>query len=140
MKPLELQCAMGRIQLRRLQEFKDARRLNFHRLSRAFAASKTFDLIGPIPNSDPCWFSFPLLVTRNNRGEIMQTFEDQNIETRTVFSGNILKHPAYKDVDVIQIGDLKNADIIMARGMFLSCHPSLTIEMVQHISDVGNKI
>jgi len=139
-KPLELQCAMGRVQLKRLQEFKDARRLNHHRLDRAFVDSKQFQTLGHLPNSDPCWFSFPLLLKNDNRGKVMQTFEDANIECRTVFSGNILRHPAYKDIEIIQIGDLKNADIIMARGMFLSCHPSLTIEMIQHISDVGNRI
>jgi CDP-6-deoxy-D-xylo-4-hexulose-3-dehydrase len=140
MKPLELQCAMGRIQLRRLQEFKDARRLNFHRLSRAFADSKTFELIGPLPDSDPCWFSFPLLCKGDNRGKIMEHFEANNIETRTIFSGNILRHPAYKDTEHIQIGTLRNSDEIMKRGMFLSCHPSLTVEMIQHMSDVGNTI
>lgn len=140
MKPLELQCAMGRVQLKRLQEFKDARRLNHHRLDRAFTDSKKFTNIASLPNSDPCWFSFPLLINGDDRGKIMDTFENANIETRTVFSGNILRHPAYKDVEVIKIGNLKNSDIIMARGMFLSCHPSLTVEMIQHISDVANKL
>lgn len=140
MKPLELQCAMGRVQLRRLQEFKDARRLNYHRLDRGFASAQAFQLLTHLQNSDPCWFSFPILVKGENRGKIMQTFEDANIECRTVFSGNIMRHPAYKDVEVIQIGDLKNSDEIMKRGMFLSCHPSLTIEMIQHMVDTGNRI
>ncbi|MCK9355134.1 MAG: aminotransferase class I/II-fold pyridoxal phosphate-dependent enzyme [Gallionella sp.] len=140
MKPLELQCAMGRVQLRRLQEFKDARRLNYHRLDKIFVNHRAFTTLGHLPNSDPCWFSFPLMVNGDNRGQIMQTFEDQNIETRTVFSGNILKHPAYKDVELIKIGDMKNADEIMKRGMFLSCHPSLTPDMIQFISDVASKI
>lgn len=139
-KPLELQCAMGRVQLKRLQEFKDARRLNYHRLDKGLTSAQAFQLLTHVQNSDPCWFSFPLLVRGTNRGKIMQTFEDANIECRTVFSGNILRHPAYKDVEVIKIGTLRNSDEIMKRGMFLSVHPSLTIEMIQHMVDTGNRI
>ena len=140
MKPLELQCAMGRIQLKRLQEFKDARRLNHHRLDRIFTNSKTFTPLSSLANSDPCWFSFPLLLRGDNRGKVMDHFEQAGIETRTVFSGNILRHPAYKDIEAIKIGTLVNADIIMARGMFLSCHPSLTVDQIQYIADTASKI
>lgn len=140
MKPLELQCAMGRVQLKRLQEFKAARRENYLWLATIFANfEKMFKLLDYLGNSDPCWFSFPLLVKGDNRGKVMQTFEDANIETRTVFSGNILRHPAYQDIEVIQVGALTNADIIMAHGMFLSCHPSLTQEMIEYIGEVASK-
>jgi CDP-4-dehydro-6-deoxyglucose reductase, E1 len=140
MKPLELQCALGRVQLKRLQEFKDARRLNHYKISRIFEGSKKFTNLGHLQNSDPCWFSFPILVNGDDRGRIMQTFEDKNIEVRTVFSGNILKHPAYKDVDCITIGDYRNSNEIMARGMFLSCHPSLTDDKIQFIADVVTQL
>lgn len=138
MKPLELQCALGRVQLKRLQEFKDARRKNFSRLCNVFVPLGLFETIDYIDESDPCWFSFPLLV-KKDRGRIMQTLEENNIECRTVFSGNILRHPAYKDIEVIQIGDLKNSDTVMSRGMFLSCHPSLTREMISFIGEVAAK-
>lgn len=140
MKPLELQCALGRVQLKRLQEFKDARRLNHYKLSRAFEGSKKFINIAKLQNSDPCWFSFPILVNGDDRGRIMQTFEDKNIEVRTVFSGNILKHPAYKDVECITIGGYRNSNEIMARGMFLSCHPSLADDKIQFITDVVTQL
>lgn len=70
----------------------------------------------------------------------METFEKNNIECRTIFSGNILRHPAYKDTEVIQIGDLHNADDVMANGMFLSVHPSITPEMIDFIEDVAQSL
>ena len=139
MKPLELQCAMGRVQLKRLQEFKDARNFNHSYLHMQFDDLFKFRTVQTIDGADTCWFSFPLLV-KENRGKVMQTFEDNNIECRTIFSGNILRHPAYKDVEVIQIGDLKNSDYIMAHGMFLSCHPSLSIEKIDFIREVAESI
>lgn len=140
-KPLELQCAMGRVQLKRLSEFKAARLDNFLKLSWQFHEHPILKRVGYNADYDPCWFSFPLLVRGGNaRGPIMDYFEENNIETRTVFSGNITRHPAYKDSEYFVVGDLKNADEIMKRGMFLSCHPSLTSDMIDFIGEVASQL
>jgi CDP-6-deoxy-D-xylo-4-hexulose-3-dehydrase len=70
----------------------------------------------------------------------MDEFEKNNIECRTIFSGNITRHPAYVNTKYIKIGDLTASDDVMKRGMFFSCHPSITEEMVQFIGDVAWKI
>lgn len=137
-KPLELQCAMGRVQLKRLQEFKDARRRNFKHLMEVLRTTM-FSFVSSYTFADPCWFSFPLLC-KGNRKQVMETFEKNNIECRTIFSGNILRHPAYRDVEHIQIGTLDNADVVMHEGMFLSVHPSLTPEMIEYIGEVARSI
>lgn len=139
MKPLELQCAMGRVQLRRLQEFKNARRKNHYLLTQAFKKNVRFKLIENLPDSDPCWFSFPLLC-KVPRKIVIDTFEKNNIECRTIFSGNIVRHPAYKYTEMITIGSLNNSDEVMRDGMFLSCHPSITPEMIDFIKVVANSI
>jgi CDP-6-deoxy-D-xylo-4-hexulose-3-dehydrase len=59
------------------------------------------------------------------RKRVMDFFESLNIETRTIFSGNILRHPAYKGTGE-QVGDLTNSNEVMEKGMFISNHPSLT--------------
>jgi CDP-6-deoxy-D-xylo-4-hexulose-3-dehydrase len=139
MKPLELQCAMGRVQLKKLQSFKDARRINHARLVKEFEKNDKFTMIESLQGSDPCWFSFPVLCN-TPRKHVMEEFEKNNIECRTIFSGNIIRHPAYKDTKYIKIGDLTAADDVMKRGMFLSCHPSITEEMTSFIGDVAWKI
>lgn len=139
MKPLELQCAMGRIQLGKLQQFKDARRENYRLLTEQFRGLSSFTLIKHLPDSDPCWFSFPLMCNVP-RGKVMDTFEKNNIECRTIFSGNITRHPAYADVDMEIMSDLEVSDEVMKRGMFLSCHPSITPEMIEFIGSIAKTL
>lgn len=140
MKPLELQCAMGRIQLKKLTRFKDARRKNHKLLEDQFRGNKKFTIISQLEDADPCWFSFPLLCTGVARRHAMETFEKNNIECRTIFSGNITLHPAYKDTPKVVIGTLKNADIVMKDGMFLSCHPSIDEDMINFIGKIAREM
>lgn len=139
MKPLELQCAMGRIQLKKLQKFKEARRINHELLTEQFKNNSNFTLTETMDYCSPCWFSFALLCNVP-RKQVMAKFEENNIECRTIFSGNIIRHPAYKDTPMYVMEPLKNADDIMKRGMFLSCHPSITKEMIEFIGKVGRSI
>lgn len=136
MKPLELQCAMGRVQLKRLEDFR-AKRLANEKLMRAvFSKYPKFTLIESPKNATVCWFSFPLLCTGIRRKVVMDTLEANNIECRTIFSGNILRHPAYKYTEYKAHGDMPNADIVMRDGMFLSVHPTITPEMINFIDEV----
>lgn len=139
MKPLELQCAMGRVQLKKLQTFKEARSKNHALLFDAFKFNPRFKLLRTIPDSDPCWFSFAMLCN-TPRKQVMEEFEKNNIECRTIFSGNILRHPAYIDSSYIKMVSLDNADEVMKRGMFLSCHPLVTKEMIDFIKRVADNL
>jgi CDP-6-deoxy-D-xylo-4-hexulose-3-dehydrase len=135
-KPLELQCAIGRIQLRKLGWFKQRRAENFGKLMAVFAKLPKFAAIEWPENSEPCWFSFPFYCRGVKRGLVMDTLEKNNIECRTIFSGNILKHPAYKDIDVVRFDPYPNADDVMFNGMFISVHPSINDEMIAFIEKV----
>lgn len=142
-KPLELQCAMGRVQLNRLFDFKRKRRSNWSKLNNVFDKyKKFFNTMEYLPESGPCWFSFPFMTTVIPRRVVMETLEKNNIECRTIFSGNILKHPAYKDIEVKTMkingvaDNLKFSDDVMANGVFISVHPSITDEMIQFIDKV----
>jgi len=140
LKPLELQCAMGRVQLKKLESFVGKRFNNYQKLKKIFTKYPQFQVVEAISNSFPCWFSFPILCKGIKRSEVMDELERNNIECRTIFSGNVLRHPAYKDVNAIQVGNLKNADYVMANGVFLSCHPSLTSEKINFIGKVIEKL
>lgn len=140
MKPLELQCAMGRVQLKKLEDFRERRLQNEKLMREVFSKYSKFTLIESPKNAEVCWFSFPLLCTGIQRLIVMDTLESNNIECRTIFSGNVLRHPAYKDIKYKSHSEMKNADLVMKDGMFLSVHPSITKEMIEFIDKVVGEI
>lgn len=130
-KPLEVQCAMGRVQLKRLDGFKKKRISNFNELKETFDQYKEFKTLDY--NDENCWFGFPFICKGIERKKVMDFFESLNIETRTIFSGNILKHPAYAHTEHITISELKNCETVMRKGMFITNHPSLTRSQMNFI-------
>lgn len=143
LKPLELQCAMGRVQLKKLEGFKQRRTENYNKLKEVFAKHPAFETIETMDGADVCWFSFPFYCRDVDRKTTMATLEANNIECRTIFSGNITKHPAYKDTHIsIPLGGdkLLGADDVMKNGVFISVHPSITDEMIAFIDQVLGEI
>lgn len=140
MKPLELQCAMGRVQLKKLEEFREKRSANEKLMRKVFEKYPQFTLIESPKNADVCWFSFPLLCKGIKRKLVMDTLEANNIECRTIFSGNVLKHPAYTYIGYHAHSQMVNADMVMRDGMFLSVHPSITPDMIQFIDETVGSI
>lgn len=126
LSPLELQAAMGRVQLKRTEEIKGKRKANFDYLY--YELSKYLDLIMPvwIDGADPSWFSFPITYA-GDRGKLVAHLEANGIETRSMFAGNILKHPAYKGMK-IKHGDLTQSDIILKHSFWVGVHPRMTQE------------
>lgn len=129
---LELQAAMGRIQLRKAKEIKRLRKKNFDYLLLNLPQNK--DLIFPnwVDGADICWFSFPLTTT-GDRGKLVKYLEKHGIETRSMFAGNITKHPAYKNIKFKVSGDLKEANYILEHSFWITCHPRLTQEDLEYI-------
>ena len=132
---LELQAAMGRVQLRKIQKIKEARQRNFDYLTEHL--SRFPDLLLPvsIPGADVCWFSYPI-TTRGDRGELLRYLEKKGIETRPLFSGQIHKHPAYAESKYRLSGDLEQSEYIMCQSFWISCHPSLTEANLKYIVKV----
>lgn len=123
---LEVQAAMGRAQLKKAGAIKEARKNNFMELYQRL--SKFPDIILPkwSPMADICWFAFPISV-KGDRALLLKHLEEREIETRPMFTGNILRHPAYKNVKVRKM-KLKDADWITEHSFWISCHPRLTQE------------
>lgn len=145
---LELQAAMGRVQLRKTVKIKATRQKNFWLLSRGikrlntenlFTNGKKFLLELPktIPNADVCWFSFPLTY-HGERGPLLRHLEKNGIETRPLFSGNITRHPAYQKGTYRTSGELKEADYITKHSFWVSTHPSLSRSDVDYMLKVFN--
>jgi len=135
---LELQAAMGRVQLRKIEKIKKARKNNFEYLTKHL--SRFNDLILPHfrKGVDVCWFSYPL-TTKGDRGVLLKYLEKNGIETRPMFSGNITLHPAYKNSNYRISGNLKEANYITKHSFWISCHTSLTKSDLEYIINVFNK-
>lgn len=129
---LELQAAMGRVQLKKTKKIKEARAKNFYTLYTHLQKHK--DLFLPIwhKDADICWFSFPITYV-GKRGKLLRHLEKAGIETRPMFSGNITKHPAYKHSKFRISGELIEANYIMRQSFWISCHPSLTKSDLKYI-------
>jgi len=122
LSPLELQAAMGRVQLKKTENIKKRRRANYEYLYKHL--SQFNDLIMPTPmkGADPSWFSFPLTCL-GPRGPLVAHLEACGIETRSMFAGNILKHPGYLKVKHRKGTSLMEADFILHQSFWIPCHP-----------------
>lgn len=121
---LELQAAMGRIQLRKSNKVKAFRKKNFNYLIQKLRQFSALVMPQWLPNADVCWFSLPL-TTRTNRSALVAHLEKHGIETRSMFSGNITRHPAYAHSKYKVFGKLKEANYILEHSFWITCHPRL---------------
>lgn len=133
LKPLELQAAMGRVQLRRLGEFKRARTRNADTLSKVL--SKRADKI-VLPSSNPlanvCWYTFPITLKSGSRKKVLDALDKANIEWRPILAGNIARQPAFKK-HVIVRDKLKNADQLLNMSFWVSVHPTHSKEVMEFV-------
>lgn len=134
LSPLELQATMGRVQLKRTEEIKRLRKRNFEYLYKHL--SEYEDLVMPtwVEGADVCWFAFPLS-SRSNRGKLVAHLEKNGIETRSMFAGNILRHPGYKDVKCRSM-KLTEADWILEHSFWIGVHPRYGIKDLNYVLKV----
>ena len=130
----ELGASFGLVQLDKLSENIEIRQQNFKRQCEFFSKYKNF-FSNPIETSEcsTAWLAFPILLKEDapfTRRDFQIYLEERNIQTRVVFTGNILRQPMVKDVDLIknQTG-YPNADAVMERGVLLPVHHGMTEEM-----------
>jgi CDP-6-deoxy-D-xylo-4-hexulose-3-dehydrase len=133
-----MQAALGLSQLKKLDYFISRRRENFEYLYAGLKDISAFIMPKATENSEPSWFGFPITLREDhpiNREDFLRYLDSKKIGTRLMFAGNILKQPAYKDVDFRVVGSLKNTDTIMKRTFWLGVYPGLTSEMLDYVID-----
>jgi len=91
-----------------------------------------------VKGADVCWFSFPV-TTLGDRGKLVAHLEKQGVETRSMFSGDITKHPAYKDSKFEINGRLWQAQYILKHSFWITCHPRLKKSDLDYIIMVFKK-
>jgi CDP-6-deoxy-D-xylo-4-hexulose-3-dehydrase len=163
LKPLDVQAAIGRAQLAKLDGFLAARRANWSRLRHLLA-----DLEGPLafmlptnatawsgtgfswsqgrPACDPSWFGFMLLVRpggRIDRTGLARALDKAKIGNRMLFGGNLVRQPAFTrlrdDSDgraLRVVGDLAGSDILASQALFIGVYPGLTAEQIDYMASV----
>jgi len=117
MKCSEMSAAFGLVQLERFQTFKQKRRDNIERYLENLKDVK--ELILPDDSIKPNWLAIPLQTER--RLELLNYLEDNNIQTRVTFAGNVTRHPIYREY----LQEFKNADTVMKNGFLLGAHQGL---------------
>ena len=138
LKATDMQAALGLSQLKKIDDFTAARKANFSYLYSKLQGSKGLILPEATPNSDPSWFGFPITLEPESsvsRSGLLKFLDSRKIGTRLLFAGNLLKQPAYRDVDFRVIGDLKNTDIVMNRTFWVGTYPGLTFEMLDFVAE-----
>jgi CDP-6-deoxy-D-xylo-4-hexulose-3-dehydrase len=137
LKPLDLQCAIGKVQLKKIHLFNKRRKENFKVLCNFFRKYEDcFILPQSLPKADPAWFAFILTLKKNvgfSRRDLILHLEQQGIETRPLFAGNILKQPAFQNIACRISGSLENADLIMNNSFFVGLYPGISQEHLDKI-------
>jgi CDP-4-dehydro-6-deoxyglucose reductase, E1 len=141
LKPIELQCAMGMQQLKKLPEIHNLRRRNYQLLFDIYAKyEEFFHLPRAQDKADPSWFAFPLTVRQGapfTRADIVDYLEENLIQTRPYFAGNIMLQPAYSHLmDPKQARDnYPNATHAMTHTYFHGTSPVITPEQIAYIGE-----
>lgn len=142
LKVTDMQAAIGCEQLKKFPSFIEARRHNWERLHAALESYQD-KLILPEPaaNSKPSWFGFLISVKPEsglNRNDVTRYIEDHQVQTRLLFSGNIIKHPCFnqlRDTDAYRVaGSLEATEFILNNTFWVGVYPGMTDEMIDYMA------
>lgn len=135
--PLEISAAFALVQLKRLPGFIKKRRANFTDLLKFFAKKDFFILPEQTPKTTTAWLAFPLIIKPGapfTRLELVTFLEGQNIQTRPVFTGNILMQPGFKKIKHRKVEKtFPNTDLVMKNGFVVACHQGLEADQISYL-------
>lgn len=145
LKVTDMQAAVGCEQLKKLPYFVKKRKENWKALKNELAGLEEF-LILPEPekNSDPSWFGFLISIRQNTtikRNDLVNYIESKGIQTRMLFSGNLIKHPCFNEMRESQrgyrvVGTLENTDLIMNNTFWVGVYPGMSEEMITYMGKI----
>ena len=139
LKMNEASAAFGLEQVKKLPKFLKTRTKNFEHLYKFFTRyEQWFHLPKLIPGAKTNWLAFPLTIRVNapfTRYDFLHHLENDGIQVRVLFSGNITRHPVYKNVSMRHVvsGWLATADFVMARGLLLGAHHGMSVKDAEYM-------
>ena len=142
LKVTDMQAAVGCAQLDKLPEFTRRRRENFAYLHNGLKDLAEFQLFEKYPESEPAWFGFLMTVKDGahfTRNDLTKHLESNKIQTRNLFSGNLLKHPCFEGLaegkDYRVAGELRNTDKIMNDSFWIGVFPGMSKAKLDYMMD-----
>lgn len=142
LKVTDMQAAVGCEQLKKFPSFIERRRHNWQRLHDALLpVQDKIILPEPCENSVPSWFGFLISVKPESgvsRYDVTRFVEERGVQTRLLFSGNLIKHPCFDQIrgtDAYRVaGDLTNTDYVMNNTFWVGVYPGMTDEMIDYMA------
>jgi CDP-6-deoxy-D-xylo-4-hexulose-3-dehydrase len=138
LKVTDMQAAIGCAQLEKLEGFIASRRANFDRLMDIL---RPYDdrllLPAATPHSQPSWFGLVISVREDagfSRDDLVRFLEANRVETRSLFAGNLLRHPAFERVPHRIVRDLANTDLAMHHTFFIGVYPGLDSAQLDYVA------
>jgi CDP-6-deoxy-D-xylo-4-hexulose-3-dehydrase len=139
-EPSEMGAAFGVVQLNKLKHNIDTRTKNYHRMRTFFSQYEEFFILPKqLPDCWTGWLAYASTIRESApfiRRDLQIFLEKRNIQTRTVFTGNILRQPGFKNVNCVKAaGGYPESDKVMRGGMLLACHHGLSEEQIVHVME-----
>ena len=147
LKATDLQASIGIEQIKKIPEFIERRRHNWDRLRGALEAiNHKITLPEPADNSVPSWFGFLITVKEESgidRNRVTQYLEEHQIQTRLLFAGNLIRHPAFDNIRNTNayrvVRELKITDYVMNNSFWVGVYPGMTDDMIDYMAEIIKK-
>lgn len=140
LKVTDMQAAIGCAQLEKLPKFIEQRISNYKRLYETLRGIRQLEFVEAQPNSEPSWFGFMMTVkddAKFERNDIVAFLEKHNIQTRSLFAGNMIRHPAFSSLEMGRdykiVGELKVTDKIMTNSFWIGVYPGMDDEKISYM-------
>jgi CDP-6-deoxy-D-xylo-4-hexulose-3-dehydrase len=135
LKPLDLQGAIGLVQLKKMQEFHLKRVSNKDKIQNILSRLDGLKFPSFFPKADISWFGVPIICSDYlSKNKLVNYLEENGIQTRNYFAGNILVHPAYKHLENWE--SYTNANAVLEKVFFVGCSPTISESNIEYLASV----
>lgn len=132
LKPMDFQGSIGSVQIEKFDEIHNLRRKNKQLIQELFEKIPGVRSVNELPKSETSWFGVPIICdSKELKNKLVKYLEDNKIQTRNYFAGNILMHPGYSHLDSYE--KYPNACKVLDLVFFVGCSPTITEEMIDYI-------
>ena len=135
LKPIDMLGSIGSIQISKFDEIHSKRRSNKEKLHKIFEQIPGVRVVSERPEAETSWFGVPIICD-GDKTELVKFLEDNKIQTRNYFAGNLLIHPAYRHIE--SAFNYPNAMKVLDNVFFVGCSPVITDSMIEYIEEVIN--
>jgi len=138
LKPLDMQGAVGSVQLLKFERIHDIRRENKKRIQEMLETIDGVRVVNEREDSETSWFGVPIVCDSSKlKHSLVRHFEQNKVQTRNYFAGNILLHPGYVHLD--DASKYPEANQVLNKVFFLGCSPTINKDMLNYIGEVIEK-